>query len=67
MIEEGDPDRDLAALRVPQTGRLVATGNRYEPYQVVGLTQLAARNFRQVDINASNETAGPGGNWRSRA
>jgi hypothetical protein len=25
------------------------------------LTQLAARNFHQVDINASNETAGPGG------
>jgi len=25
------------------------------------LTQLAARDFRTVDINASNETAGPGG------
>jgi hypothetical protein len=25
------------------------------------LTQLAARDFHQVDINASNETAGPGG------
>jgi hypothetical protein len=25
------------------------------------LTQLAAQNLRQVDINASNETAGPGG------
>ena len=35
MIGDGDPDRDLAALMVPQTGRLVATGNRYEPYQVV--------------------------------
>jgi hypothetical protein len=27
------------------------------------LTQLAARNFRTVDINASNETAGPGGQF----
>jgi LmeA-like phospholipid-binding len=25
------------------------------------LTQLAARNFKTVDVNASNETAGPGG------
>ena len=31
MITEGGPERDLAALVVPQSGRLVATGDRYEP------------------------------------
>ncbi len=35
MIGDGDPERDLAALVVPQSGRLVATGNRYEPYRMV--------------------------------
>jgi MMPL family len=35
MIEEADPGRDLAALVVPQAGRLVATGNGYEPYRLV--------------------------------
>jgi site-specific recombinase XerD len=52
VIEEGDPDRDLAALRVPQTGRLVATGNRYEPYQVVDpdgvVMDGAAQFFRDL-------------------
>jgi len=52
VIEEGDPDRDLAALRVPQTGRLVATGNRYEPYQVVDpdgvVMDGAAQLFRDL-------------------
>jgi site-specific recombinase XerD len=36
MIGQGDPSRDLAALVVPQAGRLTATGDRYEPYRVVG-------------------------------
>ena len=35
MIGDGDPERDLAALVVPQSGRLEATGNRYEPYRLV--------------------------------
>ena len=35
MIRDGDPERDLAALVVRQAGRLVATGNRYEPYQLL--------------------------------
>ncbi len=52
MIGEGDPDRDLAGLTVPQAGRLVATGNRYEPYQVVGpdgvVMDGAAQFFRDL-------------------
>jgi site-specific recombinase XerD len=35
MIGNGEPERDLAALVVPPVGRLVATGNRYEPYQLI--------------------------------
>jgi site-specific recombinase XerD len=35
MIGDADPERDLAALVVPQSGRLVATGNRYEPFQLL--------------------------------
>ena len=35
MITEGGLGRDLAALAVPQSGRLVATGDRYEPYQLI--------------------------------
>ena len=39
-------------LRVPQTGRLVATGNRYEPYQVVdpdgAVVDGAAQFFRDL-------------------
>jgi len=35
MIGDGDPERDLAALVVPLSGRLVATGNRYEPYRLL--------------------------------
>jgi integrase len=34
MIEE--PERDLAALVVPQAGALVRTGNRYEPFRLIG-------------------------------
>jgi hypothetical protein len=29
------PELDLAALVVPRSGQLVATGNRYEPYQLL--------------------------------
>ena len=35
MIGDGDPERDLAALVVPQSGRLVATGIRYEPFRLL--------------------------------
>jgi site-specific recombinase XerD len=35
MIGDDEPSRDLAALAVPQAGRLVATGDRYEPYRLV--------------------------------
>ena len=35
MIGENEPSRDLAALVVPQAGRLIATGDRYEPYRLV--------------------------------
>src|ERR1022692_4875135 len=34
MIEE--PKRDLAALVVPRVGALVRTGNRYEPFRLIG-------------------------------
>ena len=35
MIGDAEPERDLAALVVPRWGQLVATGNRYEPYQLL--------------------------------
>jgi site-specific recombinase XerD len=35
MIGDDEFSRDLAALVVPQAGRLVATGDRYEPYRLV--------------------------------
>ena len=35
MIGESETSRDLAALVVPQAGRLIATGDRYEPYRLV--------------------------------
>ena len=35
MIGDDEPSRDLAALVVPQAGRLVVTGDRYEPYRLV--------------------------------
>ena len=35
MIGDDDPERDLAVLVVPQSGRLAATGNRYEPYRLL--------------------------------
>src|SRR5271169_5810550 len=36
MTGDDEPFRDLAALVVPQDGRLAATGDRYEPYRLVG-------------------------------
>jgi site-specific recombinase XerD len=36
MTGDDEPSRDLAALVVPQDGRLAATGDRYEPYRLVG-------------------------------
>src|SRR5258708_26778831 len=35
MIREDEPSRALAGLVVPRAGRLVATGDRYEPYRLV--------------------------------
>jgi integrase len=35
MIGDGGSGRDLSALVVSESGRLVATGNRYEPYQLL--------------------------------
>jgi hypothetical protein len=35
VIGDGELERDLAALVVPRSGQLVATGNRYEPYQLL--------------------------------
>jgi integrase len=41
MIGQGEPSRDLAALVVSQVGRLVATGDRYEPYRLVDADGVA--------------------------
>jgi integrase len=35
MVDRGDPAGDLAGLVVPFAGRLVATGERWEPYRLV--------------------------------
>ena len=35
MVEQEEPGRDLAGLAVPLAGRLVATGDRWEPYRLV--------------------------------
>src|SRR6266487_556733 len=52
MIEDGGQERDLAGLTVPRSGRLVATGNRYEPYQLIGpdgaVVEAAAGFFRDL-------------------
>lgn len=52
MIGDGDPERDLAALVVPQSGRLVATGNRYEPYRLIdpdgAVVEAATAYFRDL-------------------
>ena len=36
MIENGESSRDLSVLVVPPVGRLVETGDRYEPYRLAG-------------------------------
>ena len=41
MTSEQEPLRDLAALVVPQIGRLVDTGDRWEPYRLVGVDGVA--------------------------
>src|ERR1700751_3015035 len=41
MTGDDEPSRDLAALVVPQDGRLAATGDRYEPYRLVGADGVA--------------------------
>jgi hypothetical protein len=41
MIGDDEPSRDLAALVVPHSGRLVATGDRYEPYRLVDADGVA--------------------------
>jgi site-specific recombinase XerD len=52
MIEDGDQERDLAALVVPRAGRLLATGNRYEPYRLVdgdgAVVDAATAYFRDL-------------------
>ena len=50
MIGDDEPSRDLAALVVPRAGRLVATGDRYEPYRLVdgdGVAVAAATAYFQ--------------------
>ncbi len=41
MTGDDEPSRDLAALVVPQAGRLIATGDRYEPYRLVDADGIA--------------------------
>src|SRR5215472_16199089 len=48
MVEQEDPGRDLAGLVVPLTGRLVATGDRWEPCRLLdasGVSVGAARAY----------------------
>lgn len=41
MIEDGGVcERDLSALVVPSVGRLVATGDRYEPFRLLGQDEV---------------------------
>ena len=52
MIGDCDPDRDLAAVVVPRSGRLAATGNRYEPCRLLDpdgvVVEAAAVWFRDL-------------------
>ena len=43
MIGDGESSRDLAALVVPSVGGLVGTGNRYEPYLLVGADGMTVK------------------------
>ncbi|MEZ0095257.1 tyrosine-type recombinase/integrase [Streptacidiphilus sp. EB129] len=48
MTGDDELSRDLAALVVPQAGRLLATGDRYEPYRLVdgeGMAVAAATDY----------------------
>jgi site-specific recombinase XerD len=42
MTGDDEPSRDLATLAVPQDGRMVATGDRYEPYRLVDADGVVA-------------------------
>ncbi|MEU2739570.1 hypothetical protein ABZ656_30465 [Streptomyces sp. NPDC007095] len=35
MMNDRVPERDLSRLTIPRWGRLVETGDRYEPYRLV--------------------------------
>ena len=35
MIGDGGQERDLSGFMVPRSGRLIATGDRYEPYRLI--------------------------------
>jgi site-specific recombinase XerD len=52
MTGDDEPSRDLAALVVPPGGRMVATGDRYEPYRLIGsdgvVVPAAASFFRDL-------------------
>ena len=58
MFGEAEPARDLAALVVPQVGRLVATGDRYEPYRLenAGGTAVEAVAFYFRDLLAAGRS-----------
>ena len=48
MIDRGEPALDAAGLAVPLAGRLVATGDRWEPYRLLdsrGVAVEAARAY----------------------
>ena len=52
MIGDGDPERDLAALVVPQVGPAGGHGDRYEPYRLLdpdgAVVEAAAAYFRDL-------------------
>ncbi len=52
MVGDGGQGRDLSGLAVPRSGRLVATGDRYEPYRLIGpdgvVVEAAAGFFRDL-------------------
>ncbi len=48
MVDWGEPAVDAAGLVVPLAGRLVATGDRWEPYRLLdggGVAVEAARAY----------------------
>ena len=58
MSGDDEPSRDLAALVVPPGGRLAATGDRYEPYRLVGTdgAPVAAATAFFGDLLAAGRT-----------